>query len=97
VLYDQLLRYERTPVVELNRAVAVSFAVSPVEALELLDSIERTGALERYAPFHLARADMFRRLGSSDEAGVLQGRAAVRSERAGPSVHREAAAHHGTG
>src|SRR5262249_19450537 len=42
VLYDQLLRYERTPVIELNRAVAVSFAVGPVEALEHLDGIQRS-------------------------------------------------------
>ena len=68
VLYDQLLRYERTPVIELNRAVAISFAASPVEALELLDGIERSGVLENYAPFHLARADVLRRLGRSDEA-----------------------------
>jgi RNA polymerase sigma-70 factor (ECF subfamily) len=68
VLYDQLLRYERTPVIELNRAVAISFAVSPVEALRLLEGIERAGALERYAPLHLARADVFRRLGRGDEA-----------------------------
>ena len=68
VLYEQLLRYERTPVIDLNRAVAISFAVSPVEGLSLLEDIERTGALEQYAPFHLARADMFRRLGRADEA-----------------------------
>ena len=68
VLYEQILRYERTPVIELNRAVAISFAVSPVEGLSLLQDIERTGALEQYAPFHLARADMFRRLGRGDEA-----------------------------
>jgi RNA polymerase sigma-70 factor (ECF subfamily) len=68
VLYDQLLRYERTPVVELNRAVASSFARTPVEGLELLDDIEKSGALERYAPFHLARADMLRRLGRRPEA-----------------------------
>jgi RNA polymerase sigma-70 factor, ECF subfamily len=68
VLYQQLLRYERTPVIELNRAVAVSFAASPVEALPLLEDIERTGALGEYAPFHLARADMLRRLGRRDHA-----------------------------
>jgi RNA polymerase sigma-70 factor (ECF subfamily) len=68
VLYDQLLRYECTPVIELNRAVAISFAAGPVEALKLLEGIERTGALEHYAPFHLARADMCRRLGLNDEA-----------------------------
>jgi len=68
VLYDRLLRYERTPVIELNRAVAISFAASPVDALGLLKSIEHTGALEQYAPFHLARADILRRLGRRDEA-----------------------------
>ena len=68
VLYDQLLRYERTPVIELNRAVAVSFARSPVEGLELLEDIDRARALEQYAPFHLARADMLRRLGRREEA-----------------------------
>ena len=68
VLYEQLLRYERTPVIELNRAVAISFAASPIEALSMLEDIESTGALDQYAPFHLARADMFRRLGGSDQA-----------------------------
>ena len=68
VLYDQLLHYERTPVIELNRAVAVSFAFGPHQGLEVLDDIQRTGALDRYTPFHLARADMFRRLGRTDEA-----------------------------
>jgi len=68
VLYEQLMHYERTPVIELNRAVAVSFAIDPGEGLLLLEDIERTGELDRYAPFHLARADMFRRLGRSDQA-----------------------------
>ena len=68
ILYEQLLHYERTPVIQLNRAVAISFAASPVEALSLLEEIERTGALDQYAPFHLARADMFRRLGRTDQA-----------------------------
>ena len=68
ILYEQLLRYERTPVIELNRAVAVSFAVGPAQGLSLLEDIERIGALEHYAPFHLAHADMLRRLGRDDEA-----------------------------
>jgi RNA polymerase sigma-70 factor (ECF subfamily) len=75
VLYDQLLHYERTPVIELNRAVAVSFAVSLHEGLRLVEGIAGTGALEQYAPFHLARADMFRRLGRGDEARECYGRA----------------------
>ena len=47
VLYEQLLRYERTPVIELNRAVAISLAASPVAGLSLLEDFERTGALEQ--------------------------------------------------
>jgi RNA polymerase sigma-70 factor (ECF subfamily) len=68
MLYDELLRYEPTPVVELNRAVAVSFAANPELGLQLLVRIESNGALENYAPFHLARADMLRRLDRRDEA-----------------------------
>jgi RNA polymerase sigma-70 factor (ECF subfamily) len=68
VLYGQLLRYEPTPVVELNRAVALSFAATPDQGLALLEPIAGTGVLDGYAPFHLARADMLRRLGRSDEA-----------------------------
>jgi RNA polymerase sigma-70 factor, ECF subfamily len=67
LLYDELLRYEPTPVVELNRAVAVSYATNPELGLRLLEQIERTGALESYSPFHLARADMLRRLGRGDQ------------------------------
>jgi RNA polymerase sigma-70 factor (ECF subfamily) len=68
ILYEQLRRYERTPVIELNRAVAFSFAVSPVEGLALLEDIERSGALAQYAPFHIARADMLCRLGCNEQA-----------------------------
>jgi RNA polymerase sigma-70 factor, ECF subfamily len=68
LLYAQLLRYEPSPVVELNRAVAVSFATGPDQGLTLLARIETSGALENYAPFHLARADMLRRLGRGNEA-----------------------------
>jgi RNA polymerase sigma-70 factor (ECF subfamily) len=75
VLYDQLLHYERTPVIELNRAVAVSFAVSPHEGLRLVAGMAGCGTLEQYAPFHLARADMYRRLGRGGEARECYGRA----------------------
>jgi RNA polymerase sigma-70 factor (ECF subfamily) len=68
VLYDQLLRYERSPVIELNRAVALSFAVGPIQGLELVEGLARNGALDEYAPFHLARADMLRRLGRLEDA-----------------------------
>jgi RNA polymerase sigma-70 factor (ECF subfamily) len=66
VLYGELLRYDATPVIELNRAVALSFATSPQQGLVLLEDLER--ALDAYAPFHLARADMLRRLGRGAEA-----------------------------
>jgi RNA polymerase sigma-70 factor, ECF subfamily len=75
VLYDELLRYEPTPVVELNRAVAVSFAVSANQGLTLLERIEQSGVLQNYAPFHVARADMLRRLGRSSEASECYRRA----------------------
>jgi RNA polymerase sigma-70 factor (ECF subfamily) len=75
VLYERLLRDERTPVVELNHAVAVSFAAGAAEGLALLDRIARTGALDRYAPFHLARADVLRRLGRAAEARASTERA----------------------
>jgi RNA polymerase sigma-70 factor (ECF subfamily) len=68
VLYDQLLRYERTPVIELNRAVAISFAIGPQAGLQLLHDMAASGGLDRYAPFHLAHADMFRRLGRHEDA-----------------------------
>src|SRR5262249_149344 len=75
VLYDQLLRYERTPVIELNRAVAISFAEGAIEALELLNGMERTAALHHYPHFPLARADVFRRLGRADDARECYARA----------------------
>jgi RNA polymerase sigma-70 factor (ECF subfamily) len=75
VLYDQLLRYHRSPVIELNRAVAVSFAVDPHEGLALVDALVGSDALERYAPYHLARADMLRRLARPDEARACYERA----------------------
>lgn len=68
VLYGALSRYEPTLVVELNRAVAVSFAVGPGQGLLLLERIAASGSLGGYAPFHLARADMLRRLGRREEA-----------------------------
>jgi RNA polymerase sigma-70 factor (ECF subfamily) len=74
ILYEELLRRQRSPVIELNRAVAVSFAVGPGDGLQLLEAIER-GAMEQYAPYHLARADMLRRLGRLAEARACYERA----------------------
>ncbi len=74
ILYEQLLRHERSPVIEVNRAVAVSFAVGASRGLELLEAIERR-AVEAYPPYHLARADMLRRLGREGEARACYERA----------------------
>jgi RNA polymerase sigma-70 factor (ECF subfamily) len=69
------LRYEPTPVVELNRAVAVSFAANADLGLRLLDRLEQDRALDNYAPFHLARADVLRRIGRTEETRACYERA----------------------
>jgi RNA polymerase sigma-70 factor (ECF subfamily) len=66
VLYGELLRYMDTPVIQLNRAVAVSMAFSPTTGLRFLEPL--AGELWAYAPFHLARADMYRRTGQMEQA-----------------------------
>jgi RNA polymerase sigma-70 factor, ECF subfamily len=65
VLYGQLRRVQPSPVIELNRAIAVAMDRGPEAGLELIDAIE---GLERYAPFHVSRADLLNRLGRGDEA-----------------------------
>ena len=68
LLYDELLRLEPSPIVELNRAVAVSKASGPAAALPILDALAASGALPGYHHLPAARADVLRRLGRSDEA-----------------------------
>jgi RNA polymerase sigma-70 factor (ECF subfamily) len=65
-LYDVLLRTHRSPVVELNRAVAVAMADGPEAGLELIDRL--ADRLNDYHLLHSARADLLRRLGRRDEA-----------------------------
>jgi RNA polymerase sigma-70 factor (ECF subfamily) len=67
-LYDILLRAQPSPVVELNRAVAVAMRDSPREGLELIDAILKRGELSGYHLAHAARADMCRRLGLFEQA-----------------------------
>lgn len=67
-LYGELLRFVDTAIIRLNQAVAVSMAADPERGLHLLEPLaEELGA---YAPFHLARADMFRRMGQWEQARV---------------------------
>ncbi|MDQ3871018.1 MAG: RNA polymerase sigma factor [Chloroflexota bacterium] len=74
-LYGELARVAPSPVVELNRAVAVAMADGPERGLELVERIAEAGALERYHLLHAARGDLLRRLGRFDEARAEYGRA----------------------
>ncbi len=65
-LYGTLALLEPSPVVELNRAVAVAMADGPAAALPLVDAL--AAELDRYHLFHAARADLLRRLGRDEEA-----------------------------
>jgi RNA polymerase sigma-70 factor (ECF subfamily) len=67
-LYDLLVRAEPSPVVELNRAVAVAMRDGPLVGLELVDEILTRGNLDTYHLAHAARADLCRRLGRTAEA-----------------------------
>ncbi|MGH9341163.1 MAG: RNA polymerase sigma factor [Acidobacteriota bacterium] len=69
-LYDLLARVEPTPVVELNRAVAVAMRDGPEAGLTLIDAILAGGELADYHLAHCARADLFRRLGRPEEAAA---------------------------
>ncbi len=71
-LYSRLARVSPSPVVELNRAVAVAMASGPERGLELVEGI---GGLESYHLLHATRADLLRRLGRRDEAAVAYERA----------------------
>jgi RNA polymerase sigma-70 factor, ECF subfamily len=74
-LYDLLERLQPSPVVSLNRAVAVAMADGPQPALALIDALAATGALDGYHLLHAARADLLRRVGSSEEAAKSYARA----------------------
>jgi len=67
-LYDQLAQEEASPVVELNRAVAVAMRDGPAAGLALIDAILARGDLLDYHLAHAARADLCRRLGQDKEA-----------------------------
>jgi RNA polymerase sigma-70 factor (ECF subfamily) len=67
-LYDVLARVEPSPVVELNRAVAVAMRDGPAAGLTLIDAILAGGALADYHLAHAARADLLRRLDRRNEA-----------------------------
>jgi len=67
-LYDALLQLSPSPVLALNRAVAVAMSRGPAEGLSAIEPLLVGGALDAYVPLHIARADLFRRLGRRAEA-----------------------------
>jgi RNA polymerase sigma-70 factor (ECF subfamily) len=67
-LYDLLERVQPSPIVSLNRAVAVAMADGPQPALALIDALAASGELDNYHLLHAARADLLRRIGSKAEA-----------------------------
>ncbi|MGI8809776.1 MAG: RNA polymerase sigma factor [Acidimicrobiales bacterium] len=75
VLYRQLARMTPSPVVELNRAVAVAMAEGPEAGLALVEALDASGALAGYHFLPATRADLLRRLGRVDEAADAYRRA----------------------
>ena len=75
VLYGELARMVPSPVVELNRAVAIAMADGPEAGLALVEALEATGQLSRYHLLPATRADLLRRLGRDDEAASAYRRA----------------------
>jgi RNA polymerase sigma-70 factor, ECF subfamily len=70
LLYAELLKFLPSPVVELNRAVAVGMADGPAEGLALVAGLEASGKLDGYPLLPATRADLLRRLGVLDKAAA---------------------------
>ncbi|MEO7700654.1 MAG: RNA polymerase sigma factor [Opitutus sp.] len=81
-LYAALLSMQPSPVVELNRAVAVAMRDGPTAGLVLIDDLIARGELQDYYLVHAARADLHRRLGNKDQARLAytQAQALTKSE-----------------
>jgi RNA polymerase sigma-70 factor (ECF subfamily) len=84
-LYDQLLAMAPSPVVALNRAVAVAEVEGPAAALALVDGLELAG----YHLFHAVRADLLRRLGRDHEAALAYDAAIARAGNAAEAAFLE--------
>jgi predicted RNA polymerase sigma factor len=93
-LYEALLRLMPSPVVELNRAVAVSMASGPAAGLELVDALTGERALQGYHLLPSVRGDLLQKLGRLDEARAEFERAAAltRNARERALLERRAAA-----
>ena len=86
-LYRELIRVENTAVIRRNHAVAISLAYSPEIGLILLESVAQP--LAKFAPFHLAQADMLRRSGREAEAQQAYRQAAKLTQNDAEQAHIE--------
>jgi RNA polymerase sigma-70 factor (ECF subfamily) len=82
LLYGALARWTPSPVVEVNRAVAVGMADGPRAGLAILEPVLASGALAGYAPLHAAHADLLDRAGDPDAAAAAWARAVAATENA---------------
>lgn len=80
--YDLLLERQQTPVVALNRAVAIAMGVSLVRGLEVLEQLNTEQQLDSYSLFHACKADVLRRMGSHEAAAKSYQRALTLTEQA---------------
>jgi RNA polymerase sigma-70 factor (ECF subfamily) len=87
-LYNELLRMVPSPVVELNRAVAIGMADGPDAGLRLVDALDRSGALTGYHLLPATRADLLRRLGRASEAAAAYRAALARASGATEAEQR---------
>jgi len=76
-LYRELARWDPSPVIEINRAVAVGMADGPLAGLAILEPILTSGTLAGYAPLHAAHADLLDRAGDAEGAAAAWARAAA--------------------
>ncbi len=83
LLYGELVRYEPSPVVEANRAVAVAMSEGPAAGLVILDAVAHHRQLRRWPRLHVARAELLGRL-DRDEEAIAAFRAALELDPAGP-------------
>jgi len=81
-LYDELAQINPSPVVELNRAVAVAMAYGPAAGLELVDALTEEKSLQNYHLFPSVRGDLLKKLSRFDEARAEFARAASLTQNA---------------
>ena len=74
-LYELLMRLEPSPIIELNRAIAIAMRDGPAAGLALIEGLSDKSELSDYRLLHAAQADLYRRLGRDDEASSAYERA----------------------